>query len=571
MERVTDMKIHGGTALVLGFGAALILTGLSCGTNDRTEGTAAAASTAPGGSGSPGGGAVSPGSPVSTSPTTSAAVTFDPRTPSIGMNLNGVSYYSPQWAFVDAMKMSRVNSGEFPWDLKAAGLPAPALDEQGYPIGLGAGQVVSTLMLRAIGDHFPAGEYIVLFDGDGEVKVSLDGNRESLDHDGAGSGRFTVDVTPTSNGLMLEIKRSNPANHVRNVRVIMPGFEVTYATRPFHPLFLERLRPFSALRFMDWGNTNGSTVTRWDERKRPDYRSQHGGAGVAHELMVQLCNQTLKQPWICVPHHADDDYVRSLATLLRDGVDPRLKVFIEYSNEVWNGSFKQHRDVTHQARRERVEWYACYTRRSCEIFSIFEEVFGGTTRLVRVLGSQAGNPWIAKQICRALPSPGAADALAIAPYFGGRLGAPKHWRTTRDWTVEQVLDACQAELAEQRDLLAKTRARARDAGLALIAYEGGQHLAAVGEAVNDEKLVDLFIEANRHPRMRQLYREALAVWAAEGGGTFVHFNDVFVPQKWGNWGALEYQDSDPAGSPKYSALVSVAEEWARSTPPGAGP
>jgi hypothetical protein len=488
------------------------------------------------------------------------------------MNLNGVSYYSPQWAFVDAMKMSRVTDGDFPWELKPAGLPRPALDEQGYPIGLEAGQVASTLMLRALGDHFPAGEYTVLFEGDGEVKVSLDGRRASLDHDGEGTGRFTVDVTPTKNGLMLEVRRSNPRNHVRDVRVIMPGFEATYATQPFHPLFLERLRPFSVLRFMDWGNTNGSKVTRWEERKRPDYRSQHGGAGVAHELMVQLCNQTLKQPWVCVPHRADDDYVRALATLLRDTVDPRLKVFVEYSNEVWNGSFEQHREVTRQAKREGVDWYACYTRRSCEVFRIFEEVFGGTSRLVRVLGSQAGNPWIAEQLCRALPGPGAADALAIAPYFGGALGSPRRWRTTRDWSVEQVLDACQAELALQPDLLKKTKACADEHGLALIAYEGGQHLAAVGEAVDDRQLVDLFTAANRHPRMGQLYREALATWAAAGGGTYVHFNDVFVPQKWGNWGALEYQDADPARSPKYAALVSVAERWAAAAPaPSAGP
>ena len=102
------MKSYGGTALVLGFGAALILIGVSCGSPEVTAGLVPAM--VPGGSGSPDGGGASPKpSPSSSAPAT-RSVPYDPRTPSIGMNLNGVSYYSPQWAFVDAMKMSRVNA-----------------------------------------------------------------------------------------------------------------------------------------------------------------------------------------------------------------------------------------------------------------------------------------------------------------------------------------------------------------------------------------------------------------------------------------------------------------------------
>jgi hypothetical protein len=50
----------------------------------------------------------------------------------------------------------------------------------------------------------------------------------------------------------VTIARTNPANPLRNVRVIMPGFEATDAASPFHPALLNWLRGFSVLRFMDW-------------------------------------------------------------------------------------------------------------------------------------------------------------------------------------------------------------------------------------------------------------------------------------------------------------------------------
>ena len=62
--------------------------------------------------------------------------------------------------------------------------------------------------------------------------------------------------------------------------------------------------------------------------------------------------------------------------------------------------------------------------------------------------------------------------------------------------------------------------------------------------------------------MGQIYRDYLAAWKAEGLGVFMHFIDVYTPQKWGNWGALERQDQDPATAPKYRALVDVAAQWA---------
>lgn len=512
-----------------------------------------------------GGGAAptAPGAP-STPSTPSTPVTptnpsdYSLTRPAIGMNLAAVTYYDPEWVFVDVFKSSNMAATGFPWDLlNPNGLATPSLDAQGYPRGLGNGQVASALCLRSIGGHYPAGAYTVLFEGDGEVAVGMDATG-SLDHDGSGTGRFVANVTkPSNNGIQVRILRSNPTNHVKNIRVIMPGFEKSYASQPFHPLYLQRLAPFPVLRFMDWNETNNSTIVSWSERKLPDYRTQFRG-GAAYEWQIDLANAANKHPWICVPHQANDDYVRNLATLVKGRLKAGLKVHIEYSNEVWNGGFKQYSWVAARASAAGTTWYVQYARRSVEVFKIFESVFGGTDRLVRVIASQSGNPWVGKQILNATPA-GAADAFAIAPYIGGGLGKASTATTVAAYSVTQVLDAVKADIAAVRADVKQNKAYAAEKGLPLIAYEGGQHLAGVGAAVDNTTLVNLFIAANRDARMNQIHKDYLKMWKDEGGGLFVAFNFIYTPQKWGNWGALEYMDQQEA--PKYQAYVDTAADW----------
>lgn len=45
--------------------------------------------------------------------------------------------------------------------------------------------------------------------------------------------------------------------------------------------------------------------------------------------------------WVCVPHLADENYIRSMAQLFRANLDPDLKIYVEYSNETWNWIFQQ--------------------------------------------------------------------------------------------------------------------------------------------------------------------------------------------------------------------------------------
>jgi len=123
-------------------------------------------------------------------------------------------------------------------------------------------------------------------------------------------------------------------------------------------------------------------------------------------------------------HLMSDDCVTQFATYVRDNLDPNLRVYVEHSNEVWNGQFPQatYARDTGLAQGLSADPYQAQLRyqakRSVELFALWEAVFGGTERLVRVIGGQALNTYATEQILGYADAPQHADAFAIAPYFG---------------------------------------------------------------------------------------------------------------------------------------------------------
>ena len=155
--------------------------------------------------------------------------------------------------------------------------------------------------------------------------------------------RDVIDVRPAGGGIWLYITSTDPnhtGNYIRNIRVIMPGFPDS-STDIFHTSFLEKLKQYRLLRVMQWMETNGSTQSRWSTRTRmEDARwNRPGSGGVPVEAMVKLANKLSADLWVNMPHQADDEYIASFAALVRDSLAPNLKIRVEYSNEVWNGSY----------------------------------------------------------------------------------------------------------------------------------------------------------------------------------------------------------------------------------------
>jgi hypothetical protein len=471
-----------------------------------------------------------------------------PHRPHVGMNLASLVDYSREWPLVDAYKTSR------PWIQKGPG--AFSFDEHGNP-RLQPGQSVSTLLLREIDGHYPKGTYVATYEGKGTIDIHRWDVTRYLKE---APGRIELDVLPRHGGIQIEVTASDPQDPIRNIHVWMPGFEK--AKSPFHPLYLERLKPFGVLRFMDWQRTNNSPLITWSQRAKLTDSRYSSDAGAPLELMIDLANTSRSHPWFCMPHQADNDYVRQFARLVKERRAPDIKVYVEYSNEVWNGQFAQARYAADRGKDLKLSdngyqaQLRYYSQRAVEIFKIWEEVFGGPERLVRVMASQSANPWVSEQVLTWKDAYKKCDGLAVAPYFGHRFGDPKTAERIRRLPVAQLIDQLAKEVAgDNRKLIEQQVKLARAHNVELIAYEGGQHLAGFAGGENDDALTEALIAANRHPRMFDLYSQHLANWYEAGGGMYVVFSNVGKPTKWGSWGVLEYQDQPTEEAPKYRAVL----------------
>ena len=159
-------------------------------------------------------------------------------------------------------------------------------------------------------------------------------------------------------------------------------------------------------------------------------------SGASLELAALMVATTeAADGWFNVPFLASDDYVTQMATLLKTHVPPNRRIFIEYSNEVWNYGFPQwsmswqmaqlhgHNNSYNSNGAE--QWWN--VKRSLEIHKIFDTVFGeeARTRVVRVLATQmwtAVTDGLEQALNDTTANPGldgsGYDVLAIAPYFG---------------------------------------------------------------------------------------------------------------------------------------------------------
>ena len=408
----------------------------------------------------------------------------------------------------------------------------------------------------------------------------------------------------------------------------------------FHPLLLQRIADadWAFVRVMDWGATNASPQQDWSDRRLPAHvfmsgvlntRAPAPGAdgnretGVAWELMVALANATGRDLWINVPHLASSDYVTRLAKLIRfgsDGVNPYdapqaspvhaplrsdLRVWVEYSNEIWsNGyAFPQGDWAEDQAVRAGMTRPRFNARRFCDVWRTFQEVFEGRSRLVRVAAIFTALDSYSRPFLEEMGTYGVSlspavrpDVLAVTTYFGNDIQGFVHQRGFTEGKLYDdpywVSAAFQTDLRTSFDEW-KRRMLAGDAAagsgpdatgigggfpaslrtlpnetlgyaLPIVAYEGGPSLftddidsgAANGAGVPTDDGVTTFMEAmNRDPRMADVYRIHLELARSKGLWTHTPYTDTSSWGKFGQWGHLETLDQAPATAPKYALLL----------------
>lgn len=492
--------------------------------------------------------------PATPPPSTASGL---PSVVTVGTNLEGLADWNRARMFCDVMKTARRwGKPDQPWNHE----PPIPVDANGWPT-VDAGVVVFA------GVPEIEGTYHLTFKGTAKVKAHQPGIKVvnvSVD-DPPGTTQADVIIPAGASDFFFSFTETD--HGVRDVRLIRPGCE---KAGTFTPEFLGLIKPFPVLRYMELMLVNNVHKTTWKERPKPTDASYAGSHnGVPLEVLVELANLTKKSPWFCLPDQADDEYVREAAKLVKEKLDPSLPAYIEYSNEVWNGMFAQAKYAGDKGKELGLSdnpfqgQLRFYSQRTVEVMKVWSEVFNNPKRLVRVMATQAVSTFTSRTALDWQGAASSVDALAIAPYFGYKFGRAD----TADAVVAQGPDELLNHLSEEvdgenRKVIEEQAATAQRYGLALVAYEGGQHLVGIGEGANHVKLQALFAAVNRHPRMEELYQRHLRHWFDAGGSTYVLYEASAPYTKWGNWGLVEYAGQPLAAAPKLRGVLSFIKERA---------
>ena len=524
---------------------------------------------------------------------TTAAQNMDPCALNVGVNLAGISDWSSELPFVDMMKMARtwgtrnsvfVEGGTNPWDTEV--IDQVPLNAQGYPLvvpifipGLGLETTQAVFTVWACSEAWPTGNYTFLYDGTGTFEWW--GDAEMVN---AQPGQQVVSIDVVGQVIRLSILSSDVNDPVRNFRLIMPGHANTYQTQPYNPLWLERLAPFSTLRFMDWGSTNNwsfdnawlaydepSDTTRapWTSRARTDQYTWSSNRGVPYEVMVDVCNTLQKDLWICVPFIASNDYIAQMAALVRDQLDPDLQIYVEYSNENWNWMFGQTQWLNQFGCVDQgVSWPEGIVPYIQNTLDIWTSAFAGQMdRLTRVVGVQAAWQDVSNRIVNNM-QPGTFDAFSPASYFGlTQEGDAALDALGANATVADLLPYVEDAQRESMNWLRDQKESIADPlGISMIYYEGGQHITP--DPFGDEPTyAQALIDIQRDPAMRTLYdnwNDSLRTLVEPGETTrYMHFSFVAGRSaRYGSWGLLEALDQDTSviPAPKYASVIALIAE-----------
>lgn len=331
-------------------------------------------------------------------------------------------------------------------------------------------------------------------------------------------------------------------------RLWREGYAPTYAGT-FTREYLASKEPFGAVRLMNWLATNNSPLVRWATRCRPEDQYWSTDYGGPVEPWLDWAKGTGKGLWLNVPHQADDDYVRQLAMLCKARIgDAPVPLYLEYSNEIWNGQFKQFAWVSAKGG---VRWHA---DRTVFIARTFRELFGHSDKRIRpIFGARASDPWYAQEGLKQLGNrTQELYGLAIAPYIGN--GYSDSWNAYG--FADHVERTVERWLLGDGETTTKTR-RHRELcdnhGLKLTAYEGAVDFGQFGNESAKAAAQEL-------PALGRGCERYIDWWMKEsGGGEFFWYKDFSLWNRSGVWGLSNAPKK--LDGPKFKAVARAAAKY----------
>jgi len=281
--------------------------------------------------------------------------------------------------------------------------------------------------------------------------------------------------------------------------------------------------------------------TKWWYRTHPVMPYEH---------QVTITNSLKADLWICIPFIASDDYVRQLSLFLMDGLHSKAKVYLEYSNEVWNSerTFQYNHALGKGSQVDAQIWTAT---RSGEIFDIFEEQWP-LERLIRVFPGQSASTGVINNIFSNI-SHEKGDAIAIAPYFAEVV------ITSADDDIVDLLKRVEKTITDDAKVaMTNHYSVAKSKRLALISYGGGQHFTTDGSV----DALDFLTQANEREEMElncydpylDMVKGNLLATDKIPVPVFVHYAHQGNPSNLGYWGVLRASPDSITDRPKYRSI-----------------
>jgi hypothetical protein len=351
------------------------------------------------------------------------AQTSTDNLPKIGMGLSAINYYMFYHPFSDAVKTMR-------W------IDVASWDANGFPTAAQTSSGVRGRAGFATNPNYPNGEYVLTWEGDGNVILDL-ATFILVEEDLSGTTKRRVYNVDTSGRIGVRIL-SFPAT---NIKLWIPDEENNQSL--WSPKYLCYMKAFKngVFRFMDANRTNSSQQQYWADRTPINWStytnlnansstSYNVNGSLPYEAMMAFSNEMNSDIWLNIPHMATDTYITNLAHLIKTGIDlvsgeqvtqplkSNLKVWIEYSNEVWNFApdFAQSGWVLNNTDIEGENLDVKYVNKSKSVFELFRNQFADNNRVIRVIASQTGGGGRTYNRMNALTEAD-FDVFAITTYF----------------------------------------------------------------------------------------------------------------------------------------------------------
>lgn len=466
----------------------------------------------------------------------------------------------------------------------------------GYPVGA-AIRAQSNLDLLGC----PAGDYNVSWKGNAAVTISVYGG--SYKSTGPNSGVMTLPApcvwTQNQWGLnpsepaTITVTSSDPANPLDALHIWTPGYGPGSAHdgQMYRDEDLELCRHFACIRAMNDLQTGSIVAGKWANRVTLD-QWDWTSFTVPLEAVIRRAQESgVTTLWVSVPAEAGDDTIQGMAQLLHDRFHGR--VIVESANEYWNqggmignvvlagiASAKGTNPGAYDGTIVNGKWHPSpngqfitddYTREArcagdicSHVAKVFQQVYADrpTDCWPVFCGCSADPRWIDLALTFLVARDGAHPfkLIGIAPYAIDPWAASgKYYKQAgASPTLADLFASCAAYMADPNPpgvpwQLAQAQSQARQFGVQLVDYEGGQTWYPQDKPYDGK---DLSTAAQTDPRMGAMYDAYFAL--LHQYPVALHCDFVPIGEPWnqnGYWAALNGGYAEEATSVRWASLM----------------